>query len=258
VTAIGCFDDLILIGGQFGKVFLKSIKTKQVLELIDQAQAHKRKILMIYVTNYYIFTAGADQKVKQWTAREIKLVWTITWGYIPTSLVVSNDTIYLGGPSRVNAFTLNFFDKSTISHLTSDRINSARKDFSSQNPHEATIPEITIIVLIFVIVIIVVLVLLLIYKRSSKPVVERQTESSTQSAVGNEITHTLVTQILKIALPGYRELTTNDFRVVKRLAKGGGGEVSIGEALSQKSSIFGRQVIVKQFAGKIQRNSYVL
>jgi WD40 repeat protein len=46
-TAIGCLDDKVLTGGQFGKVFAANINTGQTTELIDQAQAHKRKIVTI-------------------------------------------------------------------------------------------------------------------------------------------------------------------------------------------------------------------
>jgi hypothetical protein len=69
-----------------------------------------------------------------------------------------------------------------------------------------------------------------------------------------EITQTLLAEILKISLPGYKELGPTAFRTIRMVAKGGGGSIYLGEALTAKCAIHGKSIIVKQFAGKLHRS----
>jgi hypothetical protein len=72
----------------------------------------------------------------------------------------------------------------------------------------------------------------------------------TPDSNSNTATQTLVTQILKISLPGYKEVEPIAFRLLRKLAEGGGGSVHVGEALSAKCATFGKVIIIKQIAGK--------
>jgi preprotein translocase subunit SecG len=143
---------LILTGGQFGKVFVKNLDTKQVTELVDQAQAHKRKIASIKTTIDYIFTVGADQKIKQWSIHTLKLIWSSNWEWIPTHVGIFNDTLVVGGPSVVSTVKLQYLDFSndennlkTISTST-PRISNTQN--SGKSEESSTFMSIVIIVIV--------------------------------------------------------------------------------------------------------------
>jgi hypothetical protein len=240
---------LIFTGGQFGKSFFRNLKTKQSNEFIDQVQAHKRKITIIKATNSYVFTAAADQKIKQWSLSGAKLVWSVSLGWIPTTLTVQNKTIYVGGPSVVSQFPLIFVDQEITTariELSTDRLyNNIFYQLQNDGLNVAIVS--TVIIGLLVLVVGACLILYKFYYSKAK--IYQKSEQSTTSTATE--TQTLVTDILKISLPGYKELSSFDFRLVTKLAQGGGGEVYIGEALSPKCGIFGKQIIVKQFFGKI-------
>jgi hypothetical protein len=249
VTAIGCTGDLVFTGGQFGKAFARNIKTKQFSELIDQAQAHKRKIIVIKSSNDYIYTAGADQKVKQWSAEGLKMIWSTTLNWIPASLTIDNGTLRIGGPSRLISVLLAYQDRldpdegHTSSKPSNPKKISQREEGTSQNIFVFFAGALAIVmVLVFV---------LIVYRYKSVKRINLPVDPKLNTESASVETQTLVTQILKIALPGYKELTEMDFRILRKLAKGGGGEVFLGEALSKKSMVFGHHIIVKQFGGKV-------
>jgi hypothetical protein len=91
-------------------VFAKNLKTKQFIELIDQGQAHKRKVITIKTTKDYVFTAAADSKVKQWSIAGSRMVWSTNLDWIPTTLTIANGTLFVGGPSLFESFKLDFID----------------------------------------------------------------------------------------------------------------------------------------------------
>jgi cytochrome bd-type quinol oxidase subunit 1 len=104
-------------------------------------------------------------------------------------------------------------------------------------------------VLIVAIVVAVVMLLLIVllaiyfchYKR--RPTIIKELSEKPDSGSTSNVTQTLVTQILKIALPGYKELEPIAFRLLKKLAEGGGGSVYLAEAISPKLALTGKSII---------------
>jgi hypothetical protein len=245
---LSCTKDHVLTGGVFGKVLVRNVETKQNFELIDQAQAHKRKINIIKATKDYIFTSGADQKVKQWSLKDFRMVWSLTLEWIPTSLTVLNDTVFIGGPSCVFSYKLDRFD---IDVVEKNKIGPKTLPLNQMFQADNSFSPIFIVISavgVAVLIIIVLLSRLYYHKRNlaskfEAPEIPKDTSSSTD-------TQTLVTQILRIALPGYKEFDPIAFRIISKLAEGGGGSVYLGEALTTKCAVYGKVIIVKQIAGK--------
>jgi hypothetical protein len=44
-----------------------------------------------------------------------------------------------------------------------------------------------------------------------------------------------------------------EFRCLKKLAKGGGGDVFIGEGLSRATLVYGKNIIIKQIGGSFEQ-----
>jgi hypothetical protein len=233
---------------------VSNVKTNVMTELIDQAQAHKRKVSIISVTKDFIITVGLDQKVKQWSAKDLRLVWSLTLDWIPTALTVDNDTLLLGGPSLVYSSNLEFFDSfsSTIFTTGTSSWGSLKQQESSSNMSISVTIIASIVSAVFAVLVFVVVINILVKTKTS---IDKEPSSQTNSITA---TSTLVTQILKIALPGYKEFPSSAFRTTTKLAQGGGGSVYLGEALSPKCGTFGPVIIVKQVAGKFSFHSTFL
>jgi hypothetical protein len=249
-TSIGCFGDLVFTGGQFGKVFSRNWKTKQSFELVDQVQAHKRQVLLISNYKQFIFTAAADQKVKQWSVKGFQLVSSISLEWIPNSVTVDNWTVLVGGPSRV--FTFKLDDQDQVDDDSTQPLSAKEQNnlISKVESDSSSSPVLPIILSLVAAVAIVTAIAFLMHNFRFKTKAKHfssQTDTSSQAS-GLE-TQTLVTQILKIALPGYKELFSRDFRLLKKIAEGGGGKVYVGEVLTAKWQTHGKQVVVKQIAG---------
>jgi hypothetical protein len=236
----------VITGGQFGKVFVRQLKTKKSVELIDKAQAHKRKVIVIITSKDYIFTAAADQKVKQWTMSEFQIVWSEAIDWIPTTLALGNGSIFVGGPSRISSFGLQYLE------LPESSQNSLKATIKSPTAPKEVISYTSTTPVEWIVISVlsaVAIAGILVYRnaRLVKKPETGHTDSTTQHV--SVETQTLVTQILKIALPGYKELHALDFLVLRSLTRGGGGEIFLGESLSKRSTIHGKQVIVKKFPG---------
>jgi hypothetical protein len=232
----------------FGKVLAYNIKTQKNFELIDQAQAHKRKIKLIRVTKDYVFTAAADQRVKQWSIRDFKIVWSGSLDWIPTSLTISNDSAMIGGPSVVLSLKLDFYDKAVVFSKEDEQMTTPSRSFKEMFQGDSVNPIFIVLSIVAFLIMLSIVVFIKCFYRKSQLLVS-QNETSESNVTANT-TQTLVTQILKISLPGYKEFAATMFRVIRKLTEGGGGIVHIGEALSFKCSIYGKTIIVKIIAGK--------
>jgi hypothetical protein len=56
---------------------------------------------------------------------------------------------------------------------------------------------------------------------------------------------TIAPSSMGIALPGYMEVSSNSFARIRKLDKGGGGEIYIAQAMTPETSIYGKMLIVK-------------
>jgi hypothetical protein len=253
-------DNFVFTGGQVGKVLVRNLlNSAEAYELIDQAQAHKRKIVGITRSKDFIYTCSLDQKAKQWSIKGFQLVASFSLEWIPTGIWIENGTLFVGGASALASFRLENFDLDIVG--SSSAYTSLKKvqggiSINSQSSVDSIIIASIIIGCCTVLLCLSVFIYRSLHANQFKSV-EASTSNSgpvTESSVTNA-TNTLVTSILKISFPGYKELTSIDFRTSQLLAEGGGGVVFVGDALSKKCSVFGKQVILKQIAGELM--SYV-
>jgi WD40 repeat protein len=250
-TCIACSSNRVLTGGQYGKVYVRRIETGEMRELVDQAQAHKRKVIALVTSRNYIYSCSSDQKVKQWSLNDFKLIASFTMKWIPTGLWVSNGSVIVGGPSTIFMTKLKYYD--TIDKITSfsslpDGISRRGGGVTSNSDQLGGNSQAIVIVAILIAVLLLGTILFFIYRRQlrknqSFKKDEPLSDFSESSLIA---TQTLVTSFLKISIPGYKELTPLDFRIIKKLAQGGGGHVYLAEALSLKCSKFGNIVVVKK------------
>jgi hypothetical protein len=218
--------------------------------LIDQVQAHKRRIMLILATKEFIFTAGADQKVKQWSMNDLRMVWSLALEWIPTSLTVLNDTVFIGGPSCVFSYKLEYYDVDKLDIGKNEKMTSTFI-FKQLLQAKTSFDSVFVIISSVGAVILLPIVAFSIYYYCKRKLTSKQeTREALNLASVSNVTQTLVTQILKISLPGYKECGAIEFRMLKRLAEGGGGSVFIGEAFSSKCAAHGKTIIIKKIGSK--------
>jgi hypothetical protein len=216
----------------------------QITELIDQAQAHKRKVGLIKFSKQYLYSGAYDQKIKQWSLNGFRMVASFNIPWIPTSIDVYNETMLIGGSQIVSSIALSVFD--TVSeNFKSINTVSNKKTATGEQYSVSSINTVVIITATLGVIFIFGLLFLFIRRRFSKVKAENQSSDLTQAS----LTETLVTTILKISLPGYKELQAVEFRTVTKLAEGGGGVVYLGEGLSKRSRILGNQIVIKILSG---------
>jgi hypothetical protein len=244
----------VFTGGQFGKVFVKNVKSKQNIELIDQTQAHKRRVIAIFATEEFVFTTGADQKVKQWALEGFILAWSETLDWIPKSLLVSNNTLLLGGPSVATSIKLTVLGgkKETLFHSETIKLND--KNLIQQALTTGGLSE-TLMAILAAVLCLAFVVAGCICRFKLNKTKDSKHESVTFSLATSEF-QTLVTSVLKISFPGYKEVNNSQYRRIKILTRGGGGSVYLGEALSNTCAVFGKDIIVKVMNG--MNRSYLL
>jgi hypothetical protein len=240
----------VFTGGQFGKVFVKNIKTTFTAELIDQTQAHKRKVVKIVPSKHYLYSCSLDQKVKQWSLSSFQMVSSFSLDWIPTTLKVDNQTLFVSGYSGLDIITLNYFDQSgkqvTPSKPTSKEFTT---DSSSQSSSNIIIIGVGIALAVLFMLLIVVAISRLRKIGSKTDHIDKIYSNSTNLASLIQ-TETFVTTLIKLSFPAYKELSSTEFRTLKKLAEGGGGEIYIGEALSTKALVYGRELIVKKLSNQ--------
>jgi hypothetical protein len=218
------------------------------LELVDQAQAHKRKVVKIAVSNDYVFTASFDQRVKQWSLSSLTLVSSFSFTWIPASLTVENSTMLVGGSSVVSTVRLQYYDLQELRKKTgSVGESSIKKKNASDQSISGGGSNVIIVTFTVISVLIVTISSYMLYAYGKKKATDSTPKVDSTSITDLE---TLVTSILKIAVPGYKEITASEFRTINIIAKGGGGEVYMGEILSKKGKVEGKQVVVKKISGK--------
>jgi serine/threonine protein kinase len=81
--------------------------------------------------------------------------------------------------------------------------------------------------------------------RSSATVTDTHMLTYTQAAGPTDTAETLVPSSMGLAVPGFREVPSNSFALVRQVAKGGGGQIYIAQAMSAVTSEFGTELIVK-------------
>jgi hypothetical protein len=241
---------LVITGGQFGKVFVTNYESAITEELIDQVQAHKRKVVSIKVSKDYLYTVSSDQKVKQWSLSSFNLVFSTSLEWIPSTMAVANDTLFVGGSSKMISISLLFRDKINPSPSLDKSV--VHKEVESRG--SGSISSVSVVVGVATFLFFFVILLILLARRNGlfkKKLNNVSSQTSTSVVTTGFDTQTLVTNILKISLPGYKEINSMAFRFLRMLAKGGGGEVYLGEALTKQCMLYGNQIIIKRITGNL-------
>jgi serine/threonine protein kinase len=86
---------------------------------------------------------------------------------------------------------------------------------------------------------------------------EHKDSGTSQTTTGaTSFMGTLFTKTTGISKPAYLEANSNEFRMIKQIAQGGGGVIFIGEFLSgSKSALYGKTIIIKKLADSYDKLS---
>jgi WD40 repeat protein len=257
VTALAVNDGIVYTGGEFGKVLMWKIDLngKFTGELIDQQQAHKRRVVSIIFSKDYIFTCSLDQKIKQWTLKTNSIVANFDIDFLPNSIWVHNATLFVGGRSLLASFELTYYDKPSIG---SSRTRTEENQTDGKTPIVVEVSSqgfnsnvLLIIAAVGAALLLIVASIFFYNRRKQYSNVRTTTEEMTLS-IGTDVTvtfQTLIGTVLNISLPLYKECTATDFRCIEVIGQGGVGTVYVGQALSKNCAMYGQTIVVKKIVG---------
>jgi WD40 repeat protein len=238
-------------GGEFGKVFLWNVKDlgKSSRELIDQQQAHKRRIVAIVFSNDYIFTCSLDQKIKQWTLSSYTLKAVFDIDFLPNSISVENATLYVGGRSVLASFELQFFDQPLrySSHQQQTGIGIvllSPAEISGMN----TVAIIVSVTVTFVVIVLAISGSIFYFSKKPQSYITRETSDNITLDQTTNL-RTLVGTVLNISLPLYKEVNSTDFSCTRVIGMGGVGTVYVGQAIKTSCAVYGQTIVVKKIIG---------
>ncbi|KAI3657153.1 hypothetical protein MP638_002345 [Amoeboaphelidium occidentale] len=249
------------------------INTNEVMNEFKRSgsvNGHLGAVMSICIIGNYLFSASADTSARLWDISTQKVLEVYIGHTKPVYWVAyDNQTLFTGSEDQatyswnVGIATSPEISTRRTSASSSIKTSKALRRFVVGNLSEQPTNIILIIIIVSAVVVFIIGVMFCSIARKyysgssiATPMEHKDSGTSQTTTGATSFMGTLFTKTTGISKPAYLEANSNEFRMIKQIAQGGGGAVFIGEFLSgSKSTLYGKTVIFKKFADSYDKLS---
>lgn len=255
--------EFLFVGDILGNVFSWPLSSfgKDARILKDGENiAHSDTINAMMATKSYLYTAGNDRRVKQWSLKSFTRVSSFALTWIPYSVFAHNDVLLVGGIEVLAYFNLVHYEQDvatpTMSSKSKTETSAAPVVGGSSVANDIAFPLWQVIVAVAVLLLTLSILTLWLRKKFSAKTTSPKETSPAETSIITSWTSlsTQLQTIVPLSVHAEFKQEPANFVPVKKIAEGGGGKVFICQLMNAPLKAKYGEVVVQKL---VQINSRI-